>query len=59
MHIYTHYTAVIKNEILLFTTTQTDQEGIYFARWNESDRETNTVFHLYVGYKKKKTNEQI
>ena len=52
MYTYTmkYYSAIKKNEILLFAATWMDLEGIMIS---ECQRETNTVwYHLYVESKK-------
>ena len=39
IHLYTHHSTLIKKEILPFTTTQTDLEGIMLSKENQMEKD--------------------
>ena len=41
-----HYSAMRKKEILLFVTTEMDNEGVHYVKWDKSDRKGQTLYDL-------------
>ena len=52
-----YYSTIRNNEIIPFAATWMDLEIIILSEI--SQRKTNTIYHLYVGYFLKYTNELI